>query len=196
MRPRRRRDRGFSLFIVLMLITVMVGVAATVILSTQQDLSVAGQDREALSAFYAAEYAAARAKDFLAGAVAADGITPASFAAGGGWTPILAQLTAAGAPEGCATGPTNASARMPWQSLDATTRWTYCIHNNADDLAYVDPGGSAPPGCVGKSADACDERDPSHVLTIEAWGAYAGAQAHVAVDVASPSLKTAAWRQY
>ncbi len=196
MRARRRRDRGFSLFIVLMLITVMIGVAATVMLSTQQDLAVAGQDREALAALYAAEYAVAQAKDFLAGAVAADGITPANFAAGGGWTPILAQISAAAVPQGCATGPANASARMAWQPLDANGRWTFCIHNNGDDPAYVDPGGASPPGCVGQSGDVCDARDPLHVVTIEAWGVWAGAQAHVAVDVASPTLKTAAWRQF
>ncbi|HWE31236.1 MAG TPA: pilus assembly PilX N-terminal domain-containing protein [Polyangia bacterium] len=196
MTPHRRRDRGFSLVIVFMLMTVMVGVAATVILSTQQDLSVAGQDREALQAFYAAEYGVAQAKDFLAGALASDGINAARFVAGGGWTPILAQVTAAGAAPGCATGPLQPSARMAWRPLDGSVRWSFCIHNNSDDLAYLDPGGSVPAGCIGKSADACDERDPLHVITIEAWGASASAQAHVAVDVAGPALATAAWRQY
>jgi len=196
MRRHRRRDRGFSLLIVFMLITVMIGVAATVILSTQQDLSVAGQDRESLQAFYAAEYGIAQAKDFLASALAAKGINAGNFAAGGGWTPILAQLSPAGVAQGCATGPTNASARMAWQPLDANTRWTFCIHNNAGDVAYLDPGGTTPPGCVGKSGDVCDERDPAHLVTIEAWGAAATAQAHVAVDVGSVDLKSAAWRQY
>src|SRR5256885_5258374 len=202
--PRRRRDGGFSLLIVFRLFVVMVGVAATVIASTQQDLSVAGQDREALQAFYAAEHAVAQAKDFLAGAAAADGITQANFAAGGGWTPILAQLSAAGVTQGCATGPTNATPRMAWSDFSGgaftvgsgSVRWRFCIHNNAADVAYLDPGGASPAGCIGKSGDVCDERDPLHLVTIEAWGAFpvdpstgqpvvGAAQAHLAVDVGS-----------
>jgi hypothetical protein len=194
MRARRRRDRGFSLLVVLMLITVMAGVAGTVILSTQQDLSVAGQDRETLAASYAAEAGVAQAKDWLAARLAADGITPAGFAAGGGWTPILGEL--ASAPEGCATGPLPASARRAWTSLDGSARFTFCVHNDANDIAFLDPGGAVPAGCAGLRGDVCDERDPRHVITIEAWGASATAQAHVAVDVASPSLATIAWRQY
>jgi hypothetical protein len=194
MRARRQRDRGFSLLVVLMLITVMAGVAGTVILSSQRGLSLAGQDREALSAFYAAEDGVAQAKDWLAAQLAADGVTPATFAERGGWTTILARL--AHAPEGCATGPLHASARRDSSALDASTRFTFCIHNDADDVAFVDPGGTTPPGCVGKTADVCDERDPRHALTIEAWGVSVAAQAHVAVDVASPALTTIDWRQY
>lgn len=196
MHLRRRRDRGFSLLIVFMLITMMVGVAAAVILSTQQDLSVAGQDREALQSFYAAEYAVAQAKDFLAATLAGRGINAANFAAGGGWTPILTQVTAAGVPQGCATGPLNATARMAWQTLSASTRFTYCIHNNSDDIAYLDPGGSTPPGCVLLSADVCDQRDPLHLVTIEAWGGSSTAQTHLAVDVGGVALRTTTWRQY
>ncbi|MCU1277202.1 MAG: hypothetical protein JWM53_748 [bacterium] len=212
----RRRDRGFSLLVVFMLIIVMVGVAATVILSTQQDLSVAGQDRESLQAFYAAEHAVAQAKDFLAGAAAAHGITQASFAAGGGWTAILAQVNAAGATQGCATGPTNATPRMPWSDFSGAggafataagnVRWRWCIHNNADDVAYLDPGGAAPPGCAGKNGDVCDERDPSHLITIEAWGAFpvdpstglpltGAAQSHLAVNVGNVALQTSTWSE-
>jgi Tfp pilus assembly protein PilX len=194
MRARRRRDRGFSLLVVLMLITVMAGVAGTVILSTQQDLSLAGQDREALAAFYAAEGGVAQAKDWLAARLAAGGITPATFVAVGGWTPILGEL--AGAPEGCATGPLAATARRAWTRLDGNTRFTFCIHNDASDIAFLDPGGTTPPGCAGKRGDVCDERDPRHAITIEAWGASATTQAHVSVEVASPSLATIAWRQY
>jgi hypothetical protein len=212
--PGRRRDRGFSLLVVFMLIIVMVGVAATVILSTQQDLSVAGQDREALQAFYAAEYAVAQAKDFLAGAAAADGITQASFAAGGGWTPILAQLNAAGVAQGCASGPLAATPRMAWSDFgggafvvgNGNVRWRFCIHNNADDVAYLDPGGAAPAGCVGKGADVCDERDPLHLITIEAWGAFpvdpatgqpavGAAQSHLAVNVGNVALQTSTWSE-
>jgi type II secretory pathway pseudopilin PulG len=172
MRARRRRDRGFSLLVVLMLITVMAGVAGTVILSTQQDLSAAGQDREALAAFYAAEDGVAQAKAWLAARPAKDD------GAAGGWTAILGELDSA--PEGCAGG---TRARRDWTPLDASTRFTFCIHNDANDAAFVDPSGG-------------DERDPRHVITIEAWGVSAAAQAHVAVDVVSPSLATVAWRQY
>ena len=211
--PRRRHDRGFSLLVVFVLITVMVGVAATVILSTQQDLSVAGQERGSLQAFYAAEYAVAQAKDFLAGAAAADRITPANFAAGGGWTPILAQL-AAGAPEGCASGPIDATPRMAWRDFgggaftvgSGSVRWRFCIHNNADDVAYLDPGGPRPAGCVGKTAEVCDERDPLHSVTIEAWGAFpvdpatgqpaaGAAQSHLAVNVGNVALQTSTWSE-
>lgn len=172
-----RRDRGFSLLIVLMLGAVMAGVAATVILSTRRDLSVAGQDRETLQAFYAAEYGVAFAKDLLAGELAANGISQDNFT---GWSPILAAL--ATRPEGCAT------ARRPMTKLDGA-RFTFCVHNDAGDVAYLDPSAA----CAG---DVCDDRDPRHVVTIEAWGATATAQAHVAVDVASPTLATIAWRQF
>jgi type II secretory pathway pseudopilin PulG len=185
MRPtrlRRRRDGGFSLLVVFVLIIAMVGVAATVILSTQQDLSVAGQERESLQAFYAAEYAVAQAKDFLAGAAAV-----------GGWTPVLAQINAAGATQGCATGPINATPRMAWSDLGGNVRWRWCIHNNADDLAYLDPGGSAPPGCVGKTGDVCDERDPLHLVTIEAWSLAGAAQSHLVVNVGNVALHASTW---
>jgi len=141
-----------------MLITVMAGVAGTVILSTQQDLSLAGQDREALAAFYAAEDGVAQAKAWLAARPAKDD------GAGGGWTAILGELESA--PEGCAGG---TRARRDWAALDASTRFTFCIHT-----------------------DAASRRE---VLTIEAWGVSAAAQAHIAVDVA-PSLATIEWRQY
>lgn len=175
---RARRDRGFSLLIVLMLGAVMAGVAATVILSTRRDLSVAGQDRETLQAFYAAEYGVAQARDLLAGELAASGITEASFT---GWSPILATMVTR--PEGCAT------ARRPMTTLEGGARFTFCVHNDADDVAYLDPSAT----CAG---DVCDDRDPRHVVTIEAWGATATAQAHLAVDVASPSLQTISWRQF
>jgi len=180
---RSRRDRGFSLLIVLMLGAVMAGVAATVILSTQRDLSVAGQDRETLQAFYAAEYGVAQAKDLLAAELAASAITPADFVSRGGWTPILVAL--ASRTESCAPGPL---ARRPMTALDGSARFTFCVRNDASDIAYLDPNAA----CAG---DVCDERDPRHVLTIEAWGATSTKQAHVAVDV-SPSLATIAWRQW
>src|SRR5262245_15188111 len=81
-RPRRRREGGFSLLIVFMLMMIMIGVAAGVALTTQEDLSVSGQDREQQMAFYAAEYAVARAKDYLTSSSVYSNAT--------GWTPLLA----------------------------------------------------------------------------------------------------------
>lgn len=163
-----------------MLSIAMVGVAATVILSTQQDLTVASQDREALQAFYAAEYAVAQAKDFLASTATADGLTPASFVARGGWSPMLARLARAGATQGCDGEPTKATPRMAWSALPGgAVRWRFCIHDDAGDLARFDPGA----------------RDPLHLITIEAWGAAGPAQTHLAVDVGDLALRTATWSQ-
>jgi type II secretory pathway pseudopilin PulG len=192
---RRRRDRGFSLLVVLLLIIAMLGVAATVIVSTQQNLSLAGQDREALQAFYAAEYAVAQAKDELAGAAADGGLTAANFAARGGWTPILQQLAADGASAGCATGPTHATPRMQWRELDGGARWRFCVHNDVGDLSRLDPSGVAPASCAGVAPETCDARDPLHLVTLEAWGAVGVAVTHLSVDVGDLSLRTARWAE-
>src|SRR4051794_9983901 len=53
--PRLKRQRGFSLIVVFVIIIVMVGVASAVMITTQGDLQVAGSDREQMSALYAAE---------------------------------------------------------------------------------------------------------------------------------------------
>jgi Tfp pilus assembly protein PilX len=194
-RRRRRRDRGFSLLVVFLLIIAMLGVAATVILSTQQNLSQAGQDREALQAFYAAENAVAQAKDHLAGAAAAAALTPANFAARGGWTAVLQPLAADGAVEGCASGPVHATPRMAWRELDGGVRWRFCVHNDAGDLARLDPSGVAPASCAGVLAEACDARDPLHLVTIEAWGGAGAAVTHLAVDVGDLALRTTSWAE-
>jgi hypothetical protein len=76
------RQRGFSLMVVFLLVTVMVALAGTVALSTQADLSTAGQGRESRTAFYAAEYALAEGQAWLAenkGAADCDHPTPRSF---------------------------------------------------------------------------------------------------------------------
>jgi hypothetical protein len=52
--------------VVFLLVTVMVALAGTVALSTQADLSTAGQGRESRTAFYAAEYALAEGQAWLA----------------------------------------------------------------------------------------------------------------------------------
>ncbi len=52
--------------VVFLLVTVMVALAGTVALSTQADLSTAGQGRESRTAFYAAEYALAEGQAWRA----------------------------------------------------------------------------------------------------------------------------------
>jgi Tfp pilus assembly protein PilX len=178
--PRARRDRGFSLLVVFMLIIVMVGAAATVMLSTQQDLSVAGQDRESLQSFYAAEYAVAQAKDYLAA------LSSTFWNAGTGWTPLLAS----GVPQLCV--PTGVSpptapgivpaATNPWNDFRdaqqntlfvngavsgaAKVQWRYCVHNDAEDLAYLDTAANS----AGQTGDNSDARDAQHQLVIEGYG--------------------------
>lgn len=192
---RRRRDRGFSLLVVFLLMIVMVGAAATVILSTQQDLSVAGQDREALQAFYAAEYAVAAAKD----AIAAKESTYWSSATG--WTPLLSS----GIDELCApsASPTTTPGTAPrtqngWKDFFGGTAWVnaesggsgsgprvqyrWCVHNDAEDRGYAN---------ASATADTTD--DASHVITIEGYGHVTDdsnadlALAHVWVEIGSPS---------
>jgi hypothetical protein len=129
-----------------MLMIVMVGVAATVILSTQQDLSVAGQDREALQAFYAAEYGVAAAKDYLAA------LSSTFYSGGSGWSLLLRS----GVPQLCqGPGPlagsgAQPSAQNPWRDFAQTffvngvagaprVQYRFCVFNDPEDLAYVDP---------------------------------------------------------
>jgi hypothetical protein len=198
----RRRDRGFSLLVVFMLIIVMVGAAGTVMLSTQQDLSVAGQDRESLQSFYAAEYAVAQAKDYLAT------LSTTFWSSSTGWTPLLssgiAQLcgpTGASPPLKPGTLPTSNNAWNDYpgstfyvngaSSGGAKVQWRYCFHNDPDDPAYLDANG---PGAV--SGDTNDTNDPAHQLVIEGFGQVipvgptnptALASAHVWVYLQSPS---------
>lgn len=153
---------------------VMVGIAAAVAMSTQEDLSVSGQDREAKAAFYAAEYAVAQGKDYLAGAPY-DGVT--------GWTALLksgaVQLckTAGGAVPGVVPNspitPFNPNFLV---GVDAV-QYNFCIHNNNDNPAYVTATG-----------DLDDSKDASHYLVIEGYGYYGAnkATAHVAATVGSP----------
>ena len=215
--PRRRRDRGFSLLVVFMLMIVMVGIAATVILSTQQDLSVSGQDRESLQAFYAAEYGIAQAKDYLEKQVQTSIPNINNFSPNG-WTPVLQVINTAGVQQGCATGPTGLptpiSPRMGWQNyntvggtadpfamMSGNVMWRYCIHNNSDDIAYLDSAGNAAAPCSGAVGDNCDGRDPLHLVTVEAWGAFpvdpatgtplpGAALKHLAVNIGPPTART------
>lgn len=194
---RRRRDRGFSLLIVFMLIIVMVGAAATVILSTQQDLSVAGQDREALQAFYGAEYAVAQAKDYLTV------MNGTYWSSATGWTPLLAsgmaQLCRPSSTPTTTPGTTPDDAKNPWNDFNPVAgvngntgfpkvQWRWCVHNDPEDIAYYDASvlGS------GETADTCDKYDDAHQLVIEGYGQVTNgagpalATGHVWVTVAGP----------
>ena len=207
-RPRpfgRRRDRGFSLLIVFMLIIVMVGAAATVILSTQQDLSVAGQDREALQAFYAAEYAVASAKDQLTF------FNASYWSSATGWTPLLSS----GIAELCApsSSPTTTPGTSPstndgWKEFMGGKAWVnsesggstgsgprvqyrWCVHNDPEDIAYADPSVLV----KGETADTSDAHDTGrNYIVIEGYGRVTDNAAatdlaigHVWVTVGAPS---------
>jgi hypothetical protein len=219
----RRRDRGFSLIVLFMLVIIMIGVAAAVMLSTQEDLAVSGQDREALTAFYSAEYGVAQAKDWLSAAIKAQWPIASSFT---DWGPILTTLRSPGVTQGCL--PTTAGAmtwpvqpRMNWQEYNAAggtsdpwpatgpghVMWRFCIHNNADDIAYLDTAGDTGAPCNGATGDTCDAREGApgaalHTITVDAWGAFpvdpttnpptplpGAAVAHVAVNLSPPVPK-------
>jgi hypothetical protein len=182
LRPRARRDRGFSLLVVFLLVMVMVGVAAAVVLSTQEDLSVSGQDREQKTAFYAAEFAVALGKDFLA-----------NNWSNQDWTPVLRKSPVP--PELCQPAPAPLTGRVPGTlpRMDKLTLFTtsgkdpiqyqYCIHNNAEDPAYF---GAIPDG------DTDDTQDIGrHLIVIEGYGFYGSgppykATAHVTATVGTP----------
>jgi type II secretory pathway pseudopilin PulG len=213
--PRRRRNRGFSLLIVFLLVGLMLAVAAPVLLTTQEDLAVAGQDRESLTSFYAAEYAVAQAKDWIAKQMQTvdPGLTnfPVS-----GWGPLLAVLATAN--EGCKSGPaTLATApiapRMSWRDFNGpngakrpftlgpgNAMFQFCIHNNSDDPAYLDVAGNTGTACSGKDGDSCDARDPLHYLAVDVWGAFpvdantgqplsGAAITHLAINIGPPTLR-------
>jgi hypothetical protein len=150
-----------------MLMIVMVGAAATVILSTQQDLSVAGGDREALQSFYAAEYAVAVAKDYVMGNVAA------FWNSGTGYTPLLRS----GIKELCGANSDPISTNT-WNefkggafytgggSAGPKVQYRWCVRNNPEDIAYVDPTVLS----SGETADLTDTYDPSHQVEIHGFG--------------------------
>jgi len=177
-----------------MLIVIMVGLAMGVVLATQQDLSVAGQDREQAMSLYAAEYGVATAKAFLLS-------QPSLFA--NNWTPLLSSadpnvqkfLCDPANPALYPNNPTpgtqpkaiNPPQMMPgWLPVAPATisdfTYQYCFHNNADDPAYVDVAG-APTG------DISDSRDTKlTLLVIEAYGtATNGAKTHLAVTIGAPA---------
>jgi Tfp pilus assembly protein PilX len=75
------RQRGFVLITVFLVLLLLLSLGGAVLLSTQSDLQVAGYDREAAIALYAAEAGIAFGKDWLAGRVSGTGA--------GAWTVLL-----------------------------------------------------------------------------------------------------------
>ena len=76
------------------------------------------------------------------------------------------------------------------------TQWSFCLHNNADDPAYIDSSVySVAPGGV-PQGDTNDGLDPLGLLVIEGYGSMfesttatiASATAHVAVTITQPKL--------
>jgi Tfp pilus assembly protein PilX len=189
-RRRRRRDAGFSLLVVFMLIAAMVGLSAGAVLTTQKELHVAASDREGRLALGAAEVAVAQGKAWLASR---------SYDPTTGWTALLTDPTAAnylcapvtgGATPG--TTPKTANVATDLQMApdgSVLSRWQFCVHNNADDPAYLDVSHNSPAGAP--RGDVDDSRDPKHQLTVEAFG-YGPNQAavHLRVTVQAPTLST------
>src|SRR5690349_9796722 len=103
---RVRKQRGFSLIVVMLLLVVMVGAAATLLMTTAGQLQVSGQDRQQAVAFYAAEYAVARAKAYIASRSADYGGNWNGFLTNGANTNVL-----------CAAG---ANTGVPGTTLKAT----------------------------------------------------------------------------
>lgn len=164
--PGSRRQRGFSLIIVFILVIAMVGIAAALMVSTQGDLQVAGQDRESATAFYAAEAGIAFAKDWLTSANMGQGNAT--------WSTLLAsgvpQLCVVG--NGQTPGTVPQTAQVPYDLIRPAS-YRFCFHNNVDDPNYtLNP----PTG---------DTVDGDGVLAIESYG-YGpnGSVGHVTVNVA------------
>lgn len=180
LRSGRRSERGFSLLVVFVLMVAMVGMAGLVATSTQQDLSISGQDREAKMAFYAAEYGVAQAKDFL---------STAGFSQTTGWQTLLAgggiQLCN---PVGGAQPGTQPKSTFPKKAFYTagtnTIEYNWCLHNNRDDPGYMFPPGGVANG------DTTDN-EPAHLLTIEAFG-YApfGATSRITATIGGPTTTT------
>lgn len=81
-----RRQGGFSLIAVFLLMTVMMAVAGAVLLGARTDVQITGHEREQAIALYAAEAGAAHARAFLAASGAFDPSTR--------WSGLLARCRA------------------------------------------------------------------------------------------------------
>jgi Tfp pilus assembly protein PilX len=193
-----------------MLMMVMTGAGIAVLVSTRSDLTIGGVTREQRMALYAAEYAVARAKGLIASQ------TSTVFSPTTGWTPLLTSTTLAiqnilcdptTVPAGVAVGaqPGTVPLGDPVTGVNRfttlftvadstgtpipalTVQWRYCVHNNADDPAYLNPSYWPPTGNVSDTYDS-----NQHFITIEAYAtAPNNASAHLTVTVGVPSLSTA-----
>ncbi len=173
---RGRRERGFSLMVVSLLVLVMIGVAGTVALSTQSDLATAGQGREAKTAFYAAENALAEGQAWVA---------TQPFDAERGWSALLSSgaVELCRSVEGARPGTMPAMAPRSFQPPFVTAAgdeifWMFCLHNDGEDPAYLSAEG-----------DLDDSRDPLHQIVVEGWGWYGRppkASAHLTLTLGAP----------
>jgi len=170
-----------------MLIVVMVGVSAGILATMQQELQVAGQDREQVIALYAAEHGVAMAQ----AAIAAQ-----TFDTTTGWTTVLTLpamadqmcATVGGTKPGVlpkSTNPRQGLQVLPADSTQYVSQYVWCIHNNAEDPAYLAPTGGTPNG------DTSDSQDTKHILVIESYGFGPNSAAtHLTVAMGAPTLVT------
>lgn len=175
----RNRQRGFSLIVVFLLIVVMVGLAAAVLVSTQGDLQVAGQDREAANAFYAAEAGIAFAKDWLAQQPVGTGKNAWSTVLGSG----AQQLCVGGGVAGLKP-PTQPGAAQAAVAYDParTSSYRFCVHNNATDPNYF--GTCANPL---QGAQTPDGTDCDGTIAVESFGFSAdGTASRLYVEIKAP----------
>ena len=194
----RRRQRGFSLIVVFVIIIVMVGVASAVMITTQGDLQVAGNDREQMSALYAAEAGVSWAQWILfrfpqptttpwtlmlkAAYPSDPSYSPAMAAMfcgprGGVFPASLAPMTTL--PTGIApvaynplpgSAPPTPGAPVIYDSARGV-QYFWCIHNNALDPEYRKTSSCvSPPGTCPDG----DIVDGDGIMTIESYGFYYG----------------------
>jgi hypothetical protein len=182
---RRRRERGFSLMVVFLLVVVMLGVAGTVALSTQTDLAGAGRGREARVAFDAAEYALAAAEEWVASQ---------PYDVVRGWSPLLSSKAEELCRDVDGTAPGAAPTMRPRSfeprfvtPVGDEIVWMFCVHNDAEDPAYLSHEG-----------DHDDARDPRHLIVVEAWGWYGQppkASAHLTLTLGPPGAHVRKWEE-
>jgi Tfp pilus assembly protein PilX len=157
--PRASRQRGFTIAIVFILMLVMVGVAGGTLFLAQAGLSTVGQDREQAMAFYAAEYAAAEAKAFLAS-------DSTFFSASTGWTYY-----------------TTASGNVSWNYCIHNNA------DDPAYFAPGNPGLCTPVLPSGTTGDTYDTCDLQHRIIVEAYGtAPNNARSRLTVTIGTPAL--------
>jgi hypothetical protein len=178
----------------MLLVVLMVGAAATLLMTMSSQLQTAGQDRAQALALYAAEHAIAQGKAYIAS-------KPNDYSVTLGWTSFLTDtananvLCVSNGASAAAPTPTPRSAN-PATSLmldsagNPITTWQYCIHNNADDPGYLDPANNTPAGTY--NGEVSDSRDQQHYLVIEGYGVMlaggsAIANSHLTVTIGIPT---------